>query len=183
MNAHGPSAIGWFRRLLIVFAIAGLSALLFSYLDRTARPPAKPLPQDISPVERRGERPQVAPLVSRSVPRMDAAINNEASRGAAELAYFAHPYSRQPPPVPFKFLGKITEGNETLVLLYNGGQTLTVRGIGPLDDDNDDYVVDALEEAYLVLRHVSLGESQIIQLVSQAPLVETGGAAENTPQD
>ena len=180
MNARGPSAIGWFRGLLIVFAVAGLAALSFSYFDRPARPPAKPGSQDIRPVERLGERPQVAPILTRSAARMDGAINKEASQRAAEPAYSARPSSRQPPSVPFKFLGKTTEGDETLVLLYGGGQTLTVRGIGELDDD---YVVDAIEEAYLVLRHVSLGESQVIQLASREPTVETGWSAENTPQD
>ena len=180
MNARGPSAIGWFRRLLIVFAVAGLSALGFSYFDRPARPPAMPDSQDIHPVERLGERPQVAPILIPGVARMDGAINKEASQRAAEPAYSARPSPLQPPPPPFKFLGKIPEGDETLVLLYGGGQTLTVRGIGPLEDD---YVVDAIEEAFLVLRHVSLGETQVIQLASREPTVETGWSAENTPQD
>src|SRR5205823_13949812 len=128
-----------------------------------------------------GERPQVAPMFTRSVVRMDGAINEEASPRTVEPPYSAGSSSPQPPPVPFKFLGKITEGDETLVLLYGGGRTLTVRGLGPLDDD---YAVDAIEEeAYLVLRHVSLGESQIIQLHSREPRVETGWSAENTPQD
>ena len=179
MNAR-PSPVGWFRRLLIVFAFAGLSALTFSYVDRPARQPVKPLSQDVQPVERLRTAPQAAPIAARSVARMDAALDNEASRRAAEPAYFARPWSRQPPSVPFKFLGKVTEGDETLVLLYGGGQTLTVRGIGELDDD---YVVDAIDEAYVVLRHVSLGESQIIELASREPTVETGWAAENTPHD
>jgi len=180
MNAHGPSPIGWFHRFLIVFAVAGLAALTFTYFDRSARPPAKPGSHDIRPGERLGERPRVEPILTRGVPRVDAAINNEASRRAAEAAYFARPSSPQAPSVPFKFLGKITEGHQTLVLLYGGGQTLTVRGIGELDDD---YVVDAIGEAYLVLRHVSGGESQIIELASREPTVETGWSAENTPQD
>jgi hypothetical protein len=180
MNARGPSPVGWFRRLLIVFAVAGLSALTFSYFDRPARQPVKPLSQDVQPVERLRTVPQVAPISTRSVARMDAALDNEASRRAVEPAYFARLSSRQPPSVPFRFLGKVTEGNETLVLLYGGGQTLTVRGIGELDDD---YVVDAFEEAYLVLRHLTLGESQIIELASREPTVETGWSAENTPQD
>jgi hypothetical protein len=180
MNARAPSAIGWLRGLFVVCAVAGLAALSFSYFDRSARPPAKPGSQDIRPVERVGERPQVIAIPTRSVPRVDAATKGEASQQAFEPAYFARPSSPQPPSVPFKFLGKVTDGNETLVLLYGGGQTLTVRGIGELDDD---YVVDAIGEAYLVLRHVSLGESQIIELASREPTVETGWSAENTPHD
>jgi hypothetical protein len=178
MSAHGSSAIGWFGRLLIVFAIAVLSALTFSYFDRPAQEPAKPFSRDVQ----FSQRPQAAAISTSGAPRMDGAINRQGAWRAAEPAYL-FPSSRPPSAPSFKFLGKLTEGDETLVLLYRGGQTLVVRRLGPLDDDNPDYVVDALEEAYLVLRHISLGETQIIQLASQEPTIETGWSAENTPQD
>jgi hypothetical protein len=41
-------------------------------------------------------------------------------------------------------------------------EPLAVRGMGRLDDD---YVVDALQEAYVVLRAVSTSETQIVQLL------------------
>ena len=48
MNAHAPPSTGWFRRLLIMFGIAGLLALAFSYFDGPAR--REPLQPDMGPI-------------------------------------------------------------------------------------------------------------------------------------
>ena len=158
--------------------LAGLLALGFSYFDRPTGQPAKRISQD-GRLGQFSQPPQIAPDPIPSVARMDAAIDHQGSRRASEPAYFS-PSARQSSAPSFKFLGKLTEGDETLVLLYGGGRTLAVRGVGPVDDD---YVVDAIGEAYVVLRDVPLGESQVIQLTSQEPTIETGWSAENTPQD
>jgi hypothetical protein len=71
----------------------------------------------------------------------------------------------------------MTEGEETVVLLYGGGRTLFVRSVGPLDDD---YEVEVLQESYLVVRDVSLDQSQVIPFASAEPAI---GTADNTEQD
>jgi len=180
MNTNGPSGSGWLRRLLKVFALAGLLVLVFSCFDPPAGQSAKSLSQRIHQAELFLEQPRGALMVSRDDARMTGAIGKVLPWRAADTPYPARPSTRQPPPLQFKFLGKITEGDETSVLLHDGGRILTVRGTGPLDDE---YVVDAIGEAYLVLRNVSLNESQIIELASRGPTVATGWSAENTPPD
>lgn len=165
-------------RAAVCCLLAGLLALGSSYFDRPTGQPAKPISQDVR-LGQFSQRSQIAPPAIPSGARVDAAIDHQGSRRASEPAYFS-PAARQSSAPSFKFLGKVTEGDETLVLLYGGGRTLAVRGVGPVDDD---YVVDAIGEAYVVLRDVPLGESQVIQLTAQEPTIETGWSAENTPRD
>jgi hypothetical protein len=74
----------------------------------------------------------------------------------------------------------VTDRGVTSVVLHAAGRTLTARGTGPVDDD---YVVDAFQTNYLILRHTGLGTSHLIEF-TQAPLptaaVWAGG---ETPQD
>ena len=65
-------------------------------------------------------------------------------------------------------------------MLHDGGATLVVRGTGLL---NDDYVVDALTDAYVVLHQVTSGESQIIELAARAPAPAATVLAGESAQD
>ena len=84
------------------------------------------------------------------------------------------------PPLPFSFFGKLEEGGKPSIILYRGGTTFTVRGPGRLDDT---YEVEAVEENFLVLRHVPLGERQVLELKAPAPAVAAPAAPEDTSQD
>lgn len=104
--------------------------------------------------------------------RMEAA---EALRPASSveetLARSATPAVSAPAPTPqavptFAFLGKVQEGGATSILLHGAGQTLEVRQPGPIDTE---FAVDALDENFLVLRHVRLGSVQKIALAAPAP--------------
>ena len=83
-------------------------------------------------------------------------------------------------PSPFKLLGKLQEGDTTVLLLYRGGRVLSIRDATPADDD---YVVDALTDDYLVLRQRSTNESQIIQLAAREEAALTGSSAGNMSPD
>ena len=184
MRADGRSRIGWSRGLLVVAAIAGLSDFGLSYFDGPGPQRAQPQRQDRYVVAARSERPQLGPSIAHSVVASSSgALTNEGTSRPHDRPGYVPGSSWQPPSVPFKFLGTVTDEGQTVVLLHRGGQTLTVRGTGSIDDDYDDYVVDAFEAAYLVLRRVADGESQIIQLMSVAPVVEMAASAESTPQD
>jgi hypothetical protein len=91
-----------------------------------------------------------------------------------------NPPKPQAPPVPFSFLGKITEDGETKVVLYRGGRTLTVRHAGPLDDQ---YQVDEIHDDRLVLRYLPLGVQQVLGLSSQQYAFIPNASPEDTPQD
>ena len=84
------------------------------------------------------------------------------------------------PELPYRFLGKVTDAGETVVVLYGRGRTVTVRATGPLDDD---YAVDAIEDGYLMLRYVPLGASQILELAARQRAVVPAGSATETPED
>ena len=83
------------------------------------------------------------------------------------------------PGLPFRFLGRVNAGGEASLVLYGRGRALTVSAVGPLDDE---YVVDAIEETYLRLRHLPSGTSHILELASRQTVAADGSAAE-TPQD
>jgi hypothetical protein len=85
----------------------------------------------------------------------------------------------QPVAVPFRFLGKVETNGASSVVLYGAGRTLTVRGTGPADDE---YVVDAMREDYVLLRHVSLGTTQLIALVPTQQTVRNA-SPDDSPQD
>lgn len=177
MNADRRSSHDRVRSVLIISAVAGLSVLVLFHVGARIPEPTSRLAHAVPPVERpSSDRSKVVPLDGPTVGR-----SNHETRQPAPSAYERTlPPSRQPQPPRFKFLGRIAEGDDSVVLLFSGGKTLPVRDIGPLDDD---YVVDAIGDAYLVLRHVSSGETQIIQLVARESPVNTGWSAENTPQD
>jgi hypothetical protein len=72
------------------------------------------------------------------------------------------------------------QGARVSPVLYGRGHTLTVSAAGPLDDV---YVVDAIEESYLRLRHLPSGTSHILELASPQQTVSSAVSAEETPPD
>jgi len=86
--------------------------------------------------------------------------------------------SREPPPVPFSFLGRIVEGGETTILLYATGRTFKVRGIGPLDPDYD---VAEIHADHLVLNYLPLNARQFVGLSSRGVVI--GGLPGDSQQD
>ena len=72
----------------------------------------------------------------------------------------------QAAPLPFAYLGKLTENGESVIVLHGGGRMLKVRGPGPLTED---YEVDAVLENLLVLRYLPSGAQQTLELSSRQP--------------
>jgi hypothetical protein len=83
------------------------------------------------------------------------------------------------PPLPFSFLGKITDGVQTQILLYAAGRTFRVSGQGPLDDR---YQVDEVHDDRLVIRYLALGTQQVLPLIAQQVRVP-GSLGGEYPQD
>ena len=113
----------------------------------------------------------VTPESVRAVPAM----------AQAPLAANPQPVARpQPPELPYSFLGRITEGGANTIVLHGAGRTLTVRGLGPIDEN---YVVEAIHDDHLVLRHVATGAQQALGLEARNYGLMYGGSAADTPQD
>ena len=169
-----PAGPGRLRRALYVVAGTGLAALLASYIDFPASAPSK-VPAHTAPQARvfGGDREIALPL-PRDAPE-DAATGDEAPHRRIDAAPPAVAPTPPQPELPFRFLGKL-DGAETSLVLYGRGRTLTVRGAGPLDDE---YVVDAIEDGRLTLRHVPTGTSRTLELAArQHPVLAAGSAAE-----
>ena len=167
INPVGPS---WLRRAFIILACTGLAALLASFLNYPAPQPSNVVVQTALSGQREIDRPPSTHVLGQ------APITREAPRRMAEAAHTVTLPTLQPPKFPFRFLGKVDVGGETSVVLYGRGRTLTVRAAGPLDDE---YGVDAIEEGYLVLRHLPSGMSHMLDLASrQRPINPVGSAAE-----
>jgi hypothetical protein len=133
-------------------------------------------------VSPQGQAPSVqssAALPVSSSARGVVAIVPTPSAGVAKAAPSSRQTaSREPPPVPFLFLGKIVEDGETNILLYATGRTFKVRGIGPLDDDYD---VAEIHADHLVLRYLPLNARQFVGLSSRGVVI--GGLPEDSQQD
>ena len=172
-----PVRTSWCRRAVVVLACAGLTALFASWLDIEAPSPS-PSPSSVAA--------QTAPVVQREItrpllsdPYRQAPVAVEATRRITQVVGTVLPPTPQLPTFPFRFLGKLDVEGAISVVLYGRGRTLTVQGPGPLDGE---YVVDAIEEGYLMLRHLPSGTSHILELASrQHTTIPAGSAAETAP--
>jgi hypothetical protein len=170
------------RRAFAVAACAGaLTWLLLSFFDSPSPPSpslavaAPALPQaHVLDRDRQTARPSAAAVLE------DAGPAGQAPRRGNEAAPPVSAPTPQRPELPFRFLGKLDAGGGTSLVLYGRGRTLTVHGPGPLDDD---YAVDAIEDGYLVLRHLSSGTSHILELVARQHSILAAASGAETPQD
>jgi hypothetical protein len=77
----------------------------------------------------------------------------------------------QPVPVAFSFLGRIAEGDATVIVLHGDGRTFNVRGTGLLDED---YRVEAVYDDHVVIRYLPLDSVQVVALAArQYPVPES----------
>jgi len=124
------------------------------------------------------EAPRAAPAHGRAVfvmDRRDAGPSLSPPQKQTPLVPTA-----APAPPPFAFLGKIEEDGESVVLLYRSGRTLKVRGAGLVADG---YVVDALLENHLLLRHVPSGTQQLIEFAARDTDPPVSYSPDEAPQD
>jgi hypothetical protein len=172
----GPSRL---RRAFAGVACIGLAAVLLLFLDFPGSAPAT-VPAHAAPHAHvfSGDREIARPRDSGAFE--DAASVEQAPRRGIEAAHPVVAPTPQRPELPFRFLGTLDAGGETSLVLYGRGRTLTVRGAGPLDDE---YVVDAIEDGHLTLRHVASGISHRLELVSRQRSDLVAGSAAETSQD
>jgi hypothetical protein len=118
--------------------------------------------------------PPAAPLVA-------AADARRAEEPPRVVTPTPAPQAAKPRPVAvsFRYLGKGPGEGGNSVVIYGGGRTLTVRGPGPVDED---YVVDAMQRDYILLRYVPLGTTQLVELASPR-VVLPPAAPEDSAQD
>jgi len=81
--------------------------------------------------------------------------------------------------MPYRFMGKSTEGAASSILLFGRGRIVTLSGPGPLDDE---YAVEAMFDGYLVLRHVPSGTGRFLEY-SRKQVVGPPRDPEESPHD
>ena len=170
---------GRLLRIVVVLACAALAAWLFS-IDLAAQDAPRVVAPRGNPDASLGGRREIT-FTPTNGPAVDAPIPERTPlRRTVEVARPVTPLTPPPPELPYRFLGKVTVEGDTALVLYGRGRTVKVRAPGQLDDD---WVVDAIEDGYLMLRHVPLGASHILELVSQKHAVVQAGLPAETPQD
>ena len=71
------------------------------------------------------------------------------------------PAQAGPPPLPFRFTGRLIDGNDQVVYLSRGDQILVVRNGETLEDT---YRVIALDARRMEFLHIPTGEKQTLSL-------------------
>jgi len=85
-----------------------------------------------------------------------------------------------PNDMPYRFIGKSTEGAEISIVLFGRGRIVTLSSPGPLDDE---YVVEAMFDEYLMLRHVPTGVGKFLEYVQRQQVVAPPRDPEDSPYD
>ncbi len=87
--------------------------------------------------------------------QQQAAMAKQAARAAAP------PPAPKPPPLPFKYLGKIIDGNKIRVFLADSEQTYIVWLGGRIEDQ---YRVDAINDEAITLTYLPLDARQTLAI-------------------
>jgi hypothetical protein len=82
--------------------------------------------------------------------------------------------------MPYRFIGKSTNDDETSIVLFGRGRVVNLSGPGPLDDE---YAVDAVFDEYLVVRHVPTSVGTFLPLSQRRQAVGTPRDPEASPRD
>jgi hypothetical protein len=158
-------------------AAAALGALLAGLAYLTLQPAPKAIP---SAVPATVASPAASALVAE--PALAQALAPEATK-APPAAVATQPKNRalyQRPAMPYRFMGKSTTGGETSIVLFGRGRVVTLRGPGPLDDE---YVVEAVFDNYLVLRHVPTSVGNFLKFEQRQQVVGPPRDPEDSPRD
>lgn len=82
--------------------------------------------------------------------------------------------------MPYRFIGSSASGSEPSIVLFGRGRIVTLHGPGRLDDE---YMVEAVFDDYLVLRHGPTGVGKFLQLAPRQQVLEPPRDPEDSPRD
>ncbi len=137
-------------------------------------PEAEPLPPDRHPVS--VNPPAGSALVTVPTPAPEAPV-------APPVTAAAQPRERALPglaDMPYRFVGRSASGAERSIVLFGRGRVVTLNGPGPLDDD---YVVDAIFDGYVMVRHVPTASSRFLPLAARPATTPLPASPEDSAQD
>lgn len=88
--------------------------------------------------------------------------------------------THRPVEMPYRFAGRSTLGTETSIVLYGRGRVVTVLGPGALDDE---YVVEAVSNEYVLIRHVPSSVGTFMATTNRRMLEQPPRDPEGSPRD
>ncbi len=121
-----------------------------------------------------------SPAASASIMAPTPAPNASKASPVAAVPQSTGPATSQTADMPYRYIGKSASGAETSIVLFGRGRIVTLRGPGRLDDE---YVVEAVFDEYLVLRHVPTGVGKFLALAQRQQVVEPPRDPEDSPRD
>jgi hypothetical protein len=158
-------------------AVGAFFALIAAFVY-VALPPVR---EAKSPSPSASPKIVTSPIAAALVDVKVATPTMEAPKGAIGAATL--PQVRARPPhveMPYRFIGKSMTGAQTLIVLFGRGRVVNLRGPGPLDDE---YVVDAAFDDYLVVRHVPTSVGTFLELTQRRQVSEPPRDPEESPRD
>ena len=162
--------------VLIALMLAGLA-----YLTLEPEPQAEP--QRAPTVPDRPAWPAPATVVAAPGPKAPTpSPAPEPTRALSEVAA-PQPAPRArlaPTHPPYRFIGKTSTGDRSSIVLFGRGRVVTLEGPGPIDDE---YVVEAMFDDYLVLRHVQTGTGTFLQYGRRRQVTQPQPDPEDIPYD
>jgi hypothetical protein len=175
VNAPAPGNAAAQRGVLFGLVGGVLALLLVSYLGDPAPKVAEPAPVTRSPIDHWEAASHLQPVPDDEEERRVAPRKQEPAAAPA-----APPPPEQPTSASFSFLGKVEEQGRAVVVLQGAGRTLKVQGTGAIDSD---YVIDAVQDGYVIVRHARLGTSQLVELTAPRRTLDPAWSAEDSQQD
>lgn len=173
-RVHGPMSLV----ALVVLALLGC----LTYMVLRPAPEFVPPPPNAVPRTMDFRAPSALIAAPARAPAPTPPTTPEAPR-APSVAAAPQPSVRAPSlpnDLPYRFIGKSTSGAETSIVLFGRGRIVTLRGPGPLDDE---YVVEAVFDEYLVLRHVPTGVGKFVEYARRQQVAESPRDPEDSPHD
>jgi hypothetical protein len=158
---------------VLLALLGGLAYMALRQASEAEPPPPRPVPVIVSPPTAGAwiVAPMPGPEPTPEVPKAPPVVAAIQSKERAPS---------RPADMPYRFIGKLPSGAETSIVLFGRGRVVNLHGPGPLDDE---YVVEAVFDEYLVLRHVPTGVGKFLQLTQRLQVPEPPREPEDSPRD
>jgi hypothetical protein len=108
-----------------------------------------------------GVDPNADPFAMRDFRPRPPAVNRPIAQAAVELPPPPPPPPPQAPPLPFSYLGKLAEGDDTMVFLAMGDRNLVVK---PGDVIDNSYRLEEVSDTHVVLTYLPLTVKQTLPI-------------------
>jgi hypothetical protein len=183
MKMHAVASVDG-RGQGIAMPAAVLAAILLAGLAYlTQGPESETEPQPVRALPYRPALPAPATVVAAPVPEAPTTLAAPETPRALPQAAVPLPAPRvalAPAHPPYRFIGRTSSGDQSAIVLFGRGRVVTMEGPGPIDDE---YMVEAMFDDYLVLRHVQTGAGTFLQYGRRRPAAQPQQDPEDIPYD